>query len=395
MTAGIRANRPSRRKQWMWLGLIVALAILTYQLSGLIARPGVLADDYVEYWAAGRLNLGGDNPYAGDQLLPLERAVGIRTEVVMMWNPPWTLALAMPLALFSYPISRLMWLILSIVMILTATNWTWTLLGGSTQKRWFASVIAFTFFPAISVLRIGQIGPVLLLGVVGFLHFEHNKRYWLAGAFAALLAIKPHLLYLVCISILVWSIGRRRWGILGGGALILLSATLTAMMFNPHVITQYLSATVAESPLVWMTPTFGSLLRLLLGPERIWLQFVPMVAGIFWLGLYGLKYRADWLWADRMPLLLLVSVVTAPFGWPFDQVVLIPAVLQATIQLFATSRGRIVYGTIISYLAVNIAAFAIHGRFSNFWQLWLAPVLLILYLLVQRWSRHTSVQVHR
>jgi hypothetical protein len=379
----------------MWLGFIVALAILAYQLSGLIKSPGVLADDYVEYWAAGRLNLSGGNPYAADQLLPLERAVGRKTEILLMWNPPWTLALAMPLALFSYPISRLLWLILSIVMILMATNWTWTLLGGSTQKRWLSSVIAFTFFPAIIVLRMGQIGPVLLLGVAGFLHFEHQKRYWLAGAFAALLAIKPHLLYLVCISILVWSIDRRRWGILGGGAIVLLSATLTSMMFNPHVISQYLGATMADSPLVWMTPTFGSLLRVLLGPERTWLQFVPMGAGIFWLGLYGLRHHVDWLWVDRIPLLLLVSVVTAPFGWPFDQVVLIPAVLQAMIQMSATSRGRIVYGAIISYLAINIAAFAVHSRISDIWQLWLGPALLIWYLLAQRWSRHTSVQVHR
>jgi len=165
------------------------------------------------------------------------------------------------------------------------------------------------------------------------------------------------------------------------------------MMFNPHVITQYLSATDATSPLVWMTPTFGSLLRLLFGPERTWMQFVPMVPGIFWLGLYGLRHRAEWLWTDRISVLLLVSVVTAPFGWPFDQVVLIPAVLQATIQLFATNRGRIVYVAILSYLAVNMAAFAIHGRFSNFWQLWFVPVLLILYLLVQRWSRHTAAQL--
>jgi len=372
----------------MWLGLIVALAILAYQLSGLVANQGVLADDFVEYWAAGRLNLSGGNPYSADQLLPLERAAGRKTEVLMMWNPPWILALAMPLALFSYPISRLLWLILSIVMILTATNWTWTLLGGSNQKRWFATVIAFTFFPTIIVLRIGQIGPALLLGIVGFLRFEHKKRYWLAGAFAALLAIKPHLLYLVCISILVWSFARCRWAILGSGALILMSATLIAMLFNPHVITQYLSATVTDSPLVWMTPTFGSLLRWLIGFERKWLAFVPMVAGIFWLGLYGLWHRVDWRWADRMPLLLLVSVVSAPFGWSFDQVVLLPALLQAMIRLFATCSERIVYGAIISYMAVNVAAFTINARFQDFWLIWLAPVLMIWCLLMQRWSRH-------
>jgi hypothetical protein len=82
----------------MWLCLLVVLPILAYQLSGLVSSPGLLADDYVEYWAAGRLNLNGSNPYAADQLLPLERAAGRKTEVLLMWNPPWTLALAMPLS---------------------------------------------------------------------------------------------------------------------------------------------------------------------------------------------------------------------------------------------------------------------------------------------------------
>ena len=373
----------------MWLGLIVALTILAYLLSVLFASPGVLTGDYVEYWAAGRLNLSGSNPYAADQLLSMQRAANRRTEFLPMFYPPWTLALAMPLALFSYPISRLLWFILCNAMILIATNWTWTLLGGSTQRCWPAWIIAFTFFPTIIVLRMGQIGPVLLLGVAGFLHFEHKKQYWLAGAFAALLAIKPHVVYLICISILVWSIGRRRWGILGGGSIVLLSATLTAMMFNSRVITQYLSATMAaDSLLVFATPTFGSLLRLLLGFERTWLAFVPMVLGIIWLGLYGLRYRADWLWAERIPLLLLVSVVTAPYGWSFDKVVLIPVLLKAMIQVLATNRLRIVSGAIISYMVLNIAAFALHGRISDFWQFWMAPVLLIWYLLAQRWSIH-------
>ena len=373
----------------MWLGLIVALTILAYLLSVLFASPGVLTGDYVEYWAAGRLNLSGSNPYAADQLLSMQRAANRRTEFLPMFYPPWTLALAMPLALFSYPISRLLWFILCIAMILIATNWTWTLFGESTQRRWPAWLIAFTFFPTIIVLRMGQIGPVLLLGVAGFLHFEHKKRYWLAGAFAALLAIKPHVVYLICISILVWSIGRRRWGILGGGSIVLLSATLTAMMFNSRVITQYLSATMAaDSLLVFATPTFGSLLRLLLGFERTWLAFVPMVLGIIWLGLYGLRYRADWLWAERIPLLLLVSVVTAPYGWSFDKVVLIPVLLKAMIQVLATNLLRIVSGAIISYIVLNIAAFALNGRISDFWQFWMAPVLLIWYLLAQRWSIH-------
>lgn len=386
-------TRPNRRnkQRWMLLALIVATAILAHQISGLVTVPGLLADDYVEYWAAGRLNLTGGNPYAADQLLPLERGAGRTTEVLMMWNPPWTLALAMPLSLFGYPISRLLWLGLSIITILISANWTWALFGETTRRRWLAWALAFAFFPTIIVLRMGQIGPALLLGVVGFLHFEHKKRYWLAGAFLALLAIKPHLLYLVCLAILVWSLGRRqRWAILGGVAVVVLSTTAAAMLANPQVINQYLDATRADSPLVWINPTLGSLLRLLLGPEKVWLQFAPMVVGVAWLALYGMRHRSAWLWADRISLLLLVCVLTAPFGWPFDQVVLIPVVLNVACRVLNVHDTQTAWRVAIPYIIINVVAFALHGRVNDFWQLWFTPAMLVWYLVAQRWIKNAA-----
>jgi hypothetical protein len=388
--ASTHANRRIRQR-WMWLGLVAVIAVLVYQLSGLVAVPGLLADDYVEYWAAGRLNLTHGNPYAADQLLPLERGAGRTTEVLMMWNPPWTLALAMPLSLLSYPISRLLWLGLSIVAILISANWTWTLFGGAPPRRWLAWALAFAFFPTIIVLRMGQIGPVLLLGVAGFLHFEHKKRYWLAGAFVALLAVKPHLLYLVFLAILVWSVRRRqRWAILGGAAVLVFVATAAAMLVNPQVTNQYLDATGADSPLVWMNPTLGSLLRLLLGPEKTWLQFAPMVVGVVWLVLYGMKHRRRWLWADRISLLLLVSVLTAPFGWPFDQVVLIPVVLYVACRVLDAHDRQTAWMVATPYLIINVVAFALHGRVSDFWQSWFAPAMLVWYLVARRLTEHAS-----
>ena len=156
----------------------------------------------------------------------------------------------MPLSLLNFPISRLLWLGLSIVVILISTNWTWALFREATPKPWLARTLAFTFFPTIFTLGMGQIGPLLLLGVAGFLHFERKKRYWLAGAFVALLAIKPHLLYLVCLAILFWSVGsRQRWAIIGGAAIMVSAATLAAILFNPLVINQYLILMRSGAPL--------------------------------------------------------------------------------------------------------------------------------------------------
>src|SRR2546425_7820696 len=85
----------------VWFGLAVGVVVLGWQLTHLLANPFVLPpDDFVEYWAAGRLNASGENPYDPDRLVPLERETGRDVdEAGMMWNPPWTLTLAMPFGL--------------------------------------------------------------------------------------------------------------------------------------------------------------------------------------------------------------------------------------------------------------------------------------------------------
>src|SRR5262245_64724283 len=92
--------------------LLAALAFIVWKLSHLLADPTILApDDFVEYWAAGHLNANGQNPYDGDKLLPLEQKAGRdTTEAVMMWNPPWTLTLVMPIGLLKARLAQMIWL---------------------------------------------------------------------------------------------------------------------------------------------------------------------------------------------------------------------------------------------------------------------------------------------
>ena len=55
----------------------------------------------------------------------------------------------------------------------------------------------FAFLPTLFALQSGQIGPLLLLGAVLFLECERRGWPVLAGAATVLLAIKPHLAYLL------------------------------------------------------------------------------------------------------------------------------------------------------------------------------------------------------
>ena len=77
--------------------LVLVGVVFVGQVRKLLADPTIWPpDDFIEYWAAARLTLDGQNPYDPHLLLPLQQAAGRNTdEAVMMWNPPWSLAVVL------------------------------------------------------------------------------------------------------------------------------------------------------------------------------------------------------------------------------------------------------------------------------------------------------------
>ena len=67
-------------------GCALAAVLLAGQVRTLLSDPTVWPpDDFVEYWAAARLTLDGQNPYDPALLLPPQQAAGRATdEAVMM-----------------------------------------------------------------------------------------------------------------------------------------------------------------------------------------------------------------------------------------------------------------------------------------------------------------------
>jgi hypothetical protein len=178
----------------------------------------------------------------------------------------------------------------------------------------------------------------------------------------------------------------RRWSVLLGCVLTGLATTAIAMVVNPAVVDQFFYAWFNHRPLVYQTPTLGAALRLAFGIERFWLQFIPPLLGAVWFLFYWRKHRQAWQWAEQMPLLLLVSLITTAYGWVFDQVVLLLAVLQVSVWLFHGRRRLIAGLTVTIYLALN--GLGLLARIllvtTEFWYVWMAPALLVTYLAVRR-----------
>ncbi len=369
--------------------LIGCLGVAVWIGSRLLSDSSILPpDDFVEYWAAGRLNALGQNPYDGNLLLPLERHAGRDTDqAVMMWNPPWTLTLAMPIGLLKARVAQLLWLVASLVIIIGCCDRLWLEYGGPTDRRWIAWALAITYVPTIFVLHAGQISPFILLGITGFLVAERRGLPWLAGAFGVLMAIKPHLVYLFWVSLVAWAIRRplpNRWKVVAGGLAAGLIATAIPLFCNSEVLGQYWHALTEHPPAQWKSPTIGSYLRDAFEGSGFRLQYLPMLIGFAWLTITSwYSRRQEWQWLERMPMLVLVSFVTASYGaWPFDLVILLPAVVEIAAGLTQNrDRGRRMLA-LVMYVSINVGALIMNrlGLTSDMF-VWMAPSLLVAYVL--------------
>jgi hypothetical protein len=398
-------------------GLAVAGLVFVGQIRQLLADPTIWPpDDFVEYWAAARLTLEGQNPYDESLLLPLQRAAGRDTdEAVMMWNPPWSLAVVLPLGLLDPRPAQLLWLAVNLAAVGFCGDRLWLLMGGKREQRWIGWVVALAFLPTLFALQSGQIPPLVLLGAVLFL--ECRRRGWpfLAGAATLLLAIKPHLAYLVWLAILCEALTRRQFAVIAGGLTAGLVAVLIPLAFDPQLLHQYADAMGNRPPSQWKSPTIGTLLREVFGAELFRLQFVPVVFGLGWFAWHWRRHGQSWDWGEQLPLLLLVSFVTAPYGaWPFDMVLLLPAVTRLIAKMLPPFtptplpggergvenplpagervvceanwvRGRLV---LAGLLAVNLGCLYMNLRQTGSYAfIWVSPAILVLYAIGTRSPR--------
>lgn len=374
--------------------------------------------DYMEYYSAGRATLNHQNPYDGAVVYPYQLEVQAKLwdkfkgggdsvtkydDPIMMWNPPWTLPLTLPLGAMHWRIGQLLWTAAQLVSVVVSGVLLWRVFGGAKEKTAVAVGVAVLFAPTLFLLLLGQISGFLLLGLVGFLwclrsHDPEGSvsgKWWLAGLLAALTAIKPHLLLPFALVLALETLrGGRTWRAAVAGVLVLVLFGLMPMMWNPDVWTQYLEATAAQSagthntPNEWMHPTLGYWLRTLHPDRPFALMFlplavaVPVVAGYWWVR------RKQWNWATELPRLVLVSLLTAPYGaWGFDLVLLLVPVMQAAVWVANDSRKRVRMAFVGGFAGMTLLALFTLRFENSMANWWLTPMVLIGHMLVERVCR--------
>jgi hypothetical protein len=378
---------PATRRLIGWAVRAAVVVLLLGQCARLTDPSLLRPSDFVEYWSAARLNLAGGNPYGSDELFALQRDYGCPEDrPVMMYNPPWTLPFVMPFGALDYGTGRLAWLLLSLGLVLVCAGAAWRLLGGPADRRRLAWVLALTFFPTLIALRMGQIAPLMLAGLVGFLYFVRQGRGWAAGLALVPALVKPQLFHLLGLALLLWAVRERRWSVLAGSAVGLAATTGLALLPNPHALAQYADVMTHHPPAECLSPTLGAVLRAALGRERFWLQFLPPLLGVAWLVPHWLRHRRTWDWQQQLPLVVLVSLLTTSYGaWAFDLVVLLLPVLGTAAALIRGGRRSLAIGALAGYLALNVLALSLNLLgVDGFWFLWMTPAALAAYLALGR-----------
>jgi hypothetical protein len=377
----------SPRRILGWAVRAVIVALLIWQCARLTDPSLLRPSDFVEYWSAGRLDFAGGNPYGSEELFALQHDYGCPDDrPVMMYNPPWTLPFVMPFAALDYGTGRLAWLLVQFALVLVCAGAAWRLFGGPAAQRWVAWGLALAFFPTLIALRMGQIAPLMLAGLVGFLYFIRQSRGWLAGLALLPAMVKPQLFHLLWLALLLWAVRGRRWSVLLGAAVGLFATTALALATNPHVLTQYADVMAHHPPAECLSPTLGAVLRAAFGREYFWLQFMPPLIGVAWWVPYWWCHRRSWNWEEQLPLLLLVSLLTTSYGaWAFDLVVLLLPVLRIAVRLRLAGQQPATWLALSAYLTVNALALALNlSGVDGFWFLWMTPAALLAYLALDR-----------
>ncbi len=352
-----------------------------------LQQEGWGENDFLPYWSASKTMLAGGNPYDPNDLLQVQKelrvVLGSVDEVRQAWGPPWMMLLISPLTLIDFKIAVSIWIFCNVVFITLALYLLWGMLfGPSDRKGLIISLgVGYLFGNTIMLINLGQFSSILLIGFVVFIWCLERKFYLWAGLAMLLLVIKPQITYLVVLVIILWAIRNRKWGILQGffvsGSLLL----IILWLIFPNWLPLYINTVIAIPNVQIQYSTIGSFIESIFGISAfkyIGLLLIPLS--------YPLAKYVDIAgWLTTLNLALLISIPLAPYGFSFDHILLLPAVVQM-ISWIKNKRlpkfyARVIgIGMVILYLLV-IYLMTFTARVSYSWLVWPSVGLSGLYVL--------------
>jgi hypothetical protein len=357
---------------------LAALFTILFLCTMPFNRAVVAKRDFITYWATGRQLARHGDPYDPAALNKIEKDAGFEGgSPYFMRNVPWALPLALPLGYFSAQVATLPWSLMMLGLLFASVHMVWTMTGRvESHLDW----LGYCFPPALFCVILGQTSILLLFGLVLFLRL-HQRHPFAAGAALWLCSLKPHLFLPFGVVLLAWIVATRSYRVLAGGLTALAASAVVTSLIAPHAFGQYAYYVHSSVMMHEFTACLGDVLRDAVNPAAEWLAFVPAILGCGWALHYFWTRRRAWNWLEDGSLVVLVSLLVAPFGWIFDQSLAIPAILVGA----ARTSSRVLLTVLAGmYLLIEFEVnhFDLHARAY----LWCAPAWVVWYWIARRSS---------
>lgn len=374
----------SRRRAPRPILLIILLGFVAIVVAGsVLSTDSAWANkDFVSYWAAGRLLIHGQNPYNSTAVFQTEKSAGYSLPgPLIMRNPPWALPLVTPLGLVGLRIAGILWMIGMGVCLSLSIRLLHRALGKPAGRF---HLFGYCFPPVLACLVTGQSTLVILAGLALFLSL-HRTRPFLSGLGLALCTIKPHLFIPFGLVLLVWILFDRAWRILAGVAVGVTAALSLVIFIDPHILPQYFDMLHSGRIQVELIPATSALPRLAeiyaFNRDIAWLQLMAAPVGAAWGLWYFLRRRRSWDWLANGSVLLIISLLSAPYAWFYDEVIAVPAILIAVLHARNAGRSLLPLG-----LPMMIAALELFGAvpFASGFYIWTAVAWVGAYMWMMR-----------
>ena len=304
---------------WMYIDYMGAT------LERISTRSMAFHVDFDSFWRSARAMLEGQSIYdTGVDLVNL--------------NPPLWTVLISPLGLLEPITAYRVFVLISLLIVVSYLAWTveelrlrpgWTVVG---------VVLLLLSSPLLATLALGQVYPVLALGLVAAWVADRRDRQELSGAVLGLVvALKPSLL-----PVLLWPLARRRWKALLAAIISGAVATIVgAIVLGPGETLDYVGV-LREQPVsaYWDNASLPSAAARLFTENPYaqnvatlpWMVGVGFALGIIAIGLTAMRVRHGpevGLWA-----MVAASLLASPIAWHNYLVLLGPGIL------LLLARGR-------------------------------------------------------
>ncbi len=381
---------PSRaaKKKADFADLLIALACgLTIASTALFLALLPLAQhlagsrDFVVYWATGQRLAHHANPFDTAAMGQLEHAAGFTGKgSYFMRNPPWSLPLALPLGYMSARVAALPWSLLMLGLLVLSVRLLWKMFGrAGTHIEW----LGYCFPPALICVVAGQTAILLLTGLVLFLRLHRSRPFW-AGVSLWLCTLKPHLFLPWAVVLLLWIVVSRAYRILAGAAAALAASCALTAIIDPAAWSQYMHWADRSGITQEFMPCFSVWLRNLINPAAHWLVFVLPAVGCVWALAYFWPRRHAWDWMEHGNLVMLVSILVAPYCWLWDHSLAIPALLYGASR---TQSRKVLAALAVLLIVLELQPFVFQVGLNSKLFLWPAVAWIVWYVVAIRSAR--------